>query len=91
MMVTWDGKDDLGINQVDTGKTYSYALFASDSVGNWGKSAVKQVKILFREVVINPSSDTLFDLGKADVKIAVYSDIKKLLTRLKGIRIKNNR
>ncbi|HPN65182.1 MAG TPA: PorV/PorQ family protein [Candidatus Goldiibacteriota bacterium] len=84
MMVTWDGKDDLGINQVDTGKTYSYALFASDSVGNWGKSAVKQVKILFREVVINISSDTLFDLGKADVKIAVYSDIKKIADQIKG-------
>lgn len=84
MMVTWDGKDDLGINQVDTGKTYSYALFASDSVGNWGKSRAKQVKILFREVVINLSADTLFDLGKADVKIAVYSDIKKIADQIKG-------
>ncbi len=80
----WDGIDDTGLRNVDTGKTYTYTIYASDKVGNWGKSRPKQVKILLREVVINLSADTLFDVGKADVKISVYSDIKKIADQIKS-------
>jgi flagellar motor protein MotB len=82
--VTWDGNDDTGLLSVSTGTTYTYTYFAMDSVGNWGRSETRQVKVLQREIVINLSADTLFDLGRADVKISVYQDIKKIADQIKG-------
>lgn len=83
--ITWDGSDDTSINYVDTGKTYYYILYAADSVGNWGKSNPNKVKVLLREIIITLSSDTLFDLGKADVKISVYNDLKKVASKIKSL------
>jgi len=80
----WDGTDDTGLRTVETGKLYTYTVYAADKVGNWGKSKPKQVHILLREVVINLSADTLFDVGKADVKISVFSDMKKIAEQLKN-------
>lgn len=81
----WDGSDDAGINYVNTGKTYYYIMYAADSVGNWGKSNPNKVKVLLREIIITLSSDTLFDLGKADVKISVYNDLKKIANKIKSL------
>ncbi|MCE5301134.1 MAG: PorV/PorQ family protein [Spirochaetia bacterium] len=81
--VVWDGFDDTGMGSVTTGTTYVYTFYAMDSVGNWGRSASQQVKVLLREVVINLASDTLFDPGKADVKISVYRDMQKIAARIR--------
>lgn len=83
--IIWDGSDDTGVNYVDTGKTYYYVMYAADSVGNWGKSSPNKVKVLLREIIITLASDTLFDLGKADVKISVYNDLKKIANKIKSL------
>jgi flagellar motor protein MotB len=83
--IIWDGSDDSGQKTVRTGATYKYIFYASDTVGNWGKSQVSSVKVLLREIVINLSSDTLFDIGKADVKISVYKDLQKISEQIKGL------
>jgi len=83
--VTWDGSDDTGLNFVNTSTIYNYTFFAMDRVGNWGRSQTKQVKVLPREIVINLASDTLFDLGKADVKISVYKDLQAIADQIKGM------
>ncbi|HPD19416.1 MAG TPA: OmpA family protein, partial [Candidatus Goldiibacteriota bacterium] len=83
--ITWDGSDDTGMNYVDTGKTYYYTLYAADTVGNWGKSVPNKVKVLLREIIITLSSDTLFESGKADVKISVYNDLKKVADKIRQV------
>jgi flagellar motor protein MotB len=82
--VTWDGSDDTGLKSVSTKTTYTYTFYAMDSVGNWGRSATKQVKVLPKEIVINLAADTLFDIGKADVKISVYQDLQKIADIIKS-------
>lgn len=81
--ITWDGADNTGMNYVKTGALYNYTLYAADSVGNWGRSSTSRVKVLLREIVINLAADTLFDPGKADVKIRVYKDIQKIVDAIK--------
>ncbi len=83
--VTWDGSDDTGLNSVSTKTTYTYTFFAMDSVGNWGRSRTQQVKVLPREIVITLAADTLFDIGKADVKISVYKDLQKYADQIKAM------
>lgn len=83
--IIWDGSDDTGLNNVSTGATYGYTFYAMDTVGNWGRSATSSVKVLLREIVINLASDTLFDIGKADVKISVYKDLQKISEQIKGL------
>ncbi len=85
LSIVWDGSDDTGTGSVKTGATYKYTFYASDTVGNWGRSATSSVKVLLREIVINLLSDTLFDLGKADVKINVYQDLKKIADQIKSL------
>jgi chemotaxis protein MotB len=82
--VTWDGSDDTGLKSVSTKTTYTYTFYAMDSVGNWGRSTTKQVKVMPKEIVINLAADTLFDIGKADVKISVYQDLKKIADLIKS-------
>jgi flagellar motor protein MotB len=84
MPVTWDGTDDTGLRTVSTGTTYTYTFYAMDTVGNWGRSRTEQVKVLQKEIVINLAADTLFDIGKADVKISVYQDLKKISDQIKS-------
>lgn len=81
----WDGSDNTGMNYVNTGKKYYYIMYAADNVGNWGKSNPNKVKILLREIIITLSSDTLFDIGKADVKISIYNDLKKIANKIKSL------
>jgi flagellar motor protein MotB len=89
LSIVWDGSDDTGLKTVNTGTTYNYTFYAADSVGNWGRSAVSNVKVLLREIVINLASDTLFDIGKADVKISVYKDLQKIADQIKGLGTPN--
>jgi flagellar motor protein MotB len=89
LSIVWDGSDDTGLKTVNTGTTYNYTFYASDSVGNWGRSAVSNVKVLLREIVINLAADTLFDVGKADVKISVYKDLQKIADQIKGLGTPN--
>ena len=84
--IIWDGTDNTGMNSVDTGSVYTYALYAWDTVGNGSRSPAKKVKVLLREVVITLGADTLFDPGKADVKISVYKDLKKIADRIKDYK-----
>lgn len=83
MPIIWDGTDNTGLSQVSTGTDYKYVFMAADSVGNWGRSREETVKILLREIVITLASDTLFDPGKADVKISVYRDLEKIAEEIK--------
>ncbi|HRU39498.1 MAG TPA: flagellar motor protein MotB, partial [Candidatus Goldiibacteriota bacterium] len=85
MPIIWDGSDNTGLKTVKTGAVYKYTFYAMDTVGNLGRSATSSVKVLLREIVINLSSDTLFDIGKADVKISVYKDLQKISEQIKGL------
>ena len=80
--ITWNGEDNTGFNYTETNAFYGYAFYASDTVANTGKTGTKYVKVLKREIIINLGADTLFDIGKADVKINVYNDIKKIVDSL---------
>ena len=80
--VMWDGTSDTG-EPVKTNALYSFSYYAADTVGSWGFTKPEFVGVLFKEVVINLSSDTLFDPGKADVKIDVYNDIKPVVELIK--------
>jgi len=81
--IIWDGTNDKGTN-IDPGKVYSYTFYASDTVGNWAHTAPQFVHVLLREIVINLAADTLFDIGKADVKISVYQDLQKIADMIKS-------
>jgi flagellar motor protein MotB len=85
LSIVWDGSDDTGLKTVNTGATYGYTFYAMDTVGNLGRSSTNSVKVLLREIVINLASDTLFDIGKADVKISVYKDLQKIADQIKGL------
>lgn len=73
----WDGKSVDG-RYVDTGEIYYYAMYSTDTVGNTGHSPVETVLILLREIKLTFSSDALFDLGEADVKISAYNILKEM-------------
>ena len=87
--ITWDGSDNTGINYTDTGTTYTYTLYAMDKVGNLGRSQTRKVKVLLREVVITLDADTLFERGKADVKISVYKDLQKIAEKIRNYKRKS--
>ncbi len=82
--VQWDGKDDLGMMETKSSSIYTYTFYAMDTVGNWGRSQSVQTKVILREIVINLAADTLFDIGKADVKISVYKDLQKIADMIKS-------
>lgn len=73
----WDGK---GVNDeyVKTGEIYYYSLIAYDTVGNKAQSQPKAQVVLLKEIKITFSSDALFDLGKADVKISAYNILRTM-------------
>ncbi len=73
----WDGK---GINNkyVQTGDLYYYSLMTVDSVGNKAMTKPQAIVILLREIKLTFSSDALFDLGRANVKISAYSVLKTM-------------
>jgi outer membrane protein OmpA-like peptidoglycan-associated protein len=76
-MYVWDGKGSDN-RYVDTGELYYYSLYATDSVGNVGRSPFESVVILLREIKLTFSSDALFDLGEADVKISAYNILREM-------------
>ncbi len=82
-MANWDGTSDYG-KPVKTGTLYTYTFYAADTVGNWGSTKPETVKVLFKEIIINLSSDVLFDIGKADVKISIYNMIKPIADKIKS-------
>ncbi len=71
----WDGKGNNG-DYVNTGNIYYYSLTAYDSVGNKAQTPAQSQVVLLKEIKLTFSSDTLFDLGKADVKISAYNILK---------------
>ncbi len=83
--ITWDGSDDTGATSATTKTIYTYTFFAMDTVGNWGRSRTRQFKVYPKEIIITLSADTLFDIGKADVKISVYKDLQKYADQIKSM------
>jgi len=73
----WDGKGNDG-SYVNTGNLYYYSFIAYDTVGNKGQTPLDAEVVLLREIKLTFSSDTLFDLGKADVKISAYNILKTM-------------
>lgn len=73
----WDGKGNNG-EYVKTGEIYYYSLIAWDTVGNKAQSQPKAQVVLLKEIKLTFSSDALFDLGKADVKITAYNILKTM-------------
>ncbi len=73
----WDGKGNSG-DYVKTGELYYYSLIAYDTVGNKAQTQPKAQVVLLKEIKLTFSSDALFDLGKADVKISAYNILKTM-------------
>jgi len=73
----WDGKG-LDNQYVQTGEVYYYSLMTKDSVGNKAMTKPAPIVILLREIKLTFSSDALFDIGQADVKISAYSVLKTI-------------
>jgi outer membrane protein OmpA-like peptidoglycan-associated protein len=83
LSIIWDGKGAAG-DYVQTGQIYYYSLYAWDSVGNKTQTPVQAQVVLLREIKLSFSSDAIFDLGQADVKITAYGilkDMKKVIDR----------
>ena len=76
--VVWDGRNDSGTRFAQSDEVFGYTFICSDTVGNRARTQTQQVNILKKEVVITLAADTLFDPGKADVKISVYRDLKEI-------------
>lgn len=73
----WDGKGASG-DYVDTGEIYYYSLSAYDTLGNATKTKPQAQVVLLKEIKLTFKSDTLFDLGKADVKQSAYHTLKQI-------------
>jgi len=73
----WDGRANNG-DYINSGTIYYYSFTAYDTVGNKGQTPVQAQVVLLREIKLTFSSDTLFDLGKADVKISAYNVLKTM-------------
>jgi outer membrane protein OmpA-like peptidoglycan-associated protein len=73
----WDGKG-VDNQYIKTGELYYYSLITYDSVGNKAQTKPEAVVILLKEIKLSFSSDALFDLGQADVKISAYSVLKTI-------------
>ncbi len=73
----WDGKG-LNNQYIQTGEVYYYSFITFDSVGNKAQTKVEAIVVLLKEIKLTFSSDALFDLGKADVKISAYSVLKTI-------------
>ena len=78
----WDGIGDNG-EYVKTNRYYSYSFIAYDGLNNRAETKPKYQLILLKEVKLTFSADTLFDKGKADVKVSAYSKLKEITSVLK--------
>lgn len=89
LSLLWDGRGNSG-EYVETGEIYHYVLQSADSLGNAAQTKPKSQVILLKEIKLTFSSDALFDLGKADVKISAYGilrDMKKIIDKHKDSEI----
>lgn len=77
LSIIWDGKSNSG-EYVETGQIYYYSLITTDSVGNKAQTQPQSQVVLLKEIKLTYSSDALFDLGLADVKISAYSILKEM-------------
>jgi len=77
LSLIWDGKGNSG-EYVETGQIYYYSLITTDSVGNKAQTPPQSQVVLLKEIKLTYSSDALFDLGLADVKISAYSILKEM-------------
>lgn len=77
LSLIWDGKGNTG-EYVETGQIYYYSLATTDSVGNKAQTKPQSQVVLLKEIKLTYSSDALFDLGLADVKISAYSILKEM-------------
>jgi outer membrane protein OmpA-like peptidoglycan-associated protein len=73
----WDGKSPEG-DYVTTGEIYYYSLVTYDSVGNKTQTKPQSQVVLLREIKLTFSSDAIFDVGQADVKISAYGILKAM-------------
>jgi len=71
----WDGASNNG-EYVKSGNIYYYSFSVKDEVGNTARTKPKAQVVLLREIKLTFSADTLFDDGKADVKLSAYSKLK---------------
>jgi flagellar motor protein MotB len=81
LSIIWDGTG-AGNQYVKTGEVYYYSFISYDTVGNRGQTKPSAVVVLLKEIKLSFSSDALFDLGKADVKITAYSVLKTMRTTI---------
>jgi outer membrane protein OmpA-like peptidoglycan-associated protein len=79
--LVWDGNDDAG-NPVSSGQVYICRFFAQDSLGNRNEAMPLAQIVLLREVHFSMASDALFDVGKADVKIDAYQELKLMKAKI---------
>lgn len=77
LSLIWDGKSNAG-EYIETGQIYYYSLITTDSVGNKAQTKPQSQVVLLKEIKLTYSSDALFDLGLADVKISAYSILKEM-------------
>jgi outer membrane protein OmpA-like peptidoglycan-associated protein len=79
--IVWDGNDEQG-KPVDSGSVYICRLFARDTLGNRSESDPLAQVVLLKEVHFSMSSDALFDIGKADVRISAYQQMKEMKVQI---------
>jgi outer membrane protein OmpA-like peptidoglycan-associated protein len=74
-VIVWDGSNSSG-GWAETGRVYVTTLTACDKLGNCAESAPNSQVVLMREIHLTLASDTLFETGKADVRVTAYQVIK---------------
>jgi outer membrane protein OmpA-like peptidoglycan-associated protein len=87
--LTWAGKSTD--NRDVTGDSdFYYSLVTTDNAGNKGMTKPQPLKVYAADIRLEFSSDTLFDLGQANVKISAYAALKamkKTIDKYPGSRI----
>lgn len=79
--VVWDGNDDAG-TPVSSGQVYICRMYARDGLGNKGESDPIAQVVLLKEVHFQMASDALFEVGKADVRISAFQQMKDMKVKI---------
>ena len=77
LSIIWDGKGTNG-EYIQTGQVYYYSLLAYDTLGNRAQTRPQAQVVLLKEIKLTFSSDAIFDLGQANVKISAYGILKEM-------------
>jgi flagellar motor protein MotB len=80
--LVWDGSNGQGV-YANSGKIYTTVPWAKDSLGNATEGKPVSQVVLFKEIKLTLAADTLFDPGKADVKITNYHELNKVADLIK--------